>query len=105
MINKNPFKNIYINNIAKWISFGFALSIISLFITLVIFIFSYAIKGFQAFGFANILFQGDFAATNSQYSFWVPFSITILTSLIAIIIAIPLGIKSALFLKYRLHKK
>ena len=105
MINKNPFKNIYINNIAKWISFGFALSIISLFITLVIFIFSYAIKGFQAFGFANILFQGDFAATNNKYSFWVPFSITILTSLIAIIIAIPLGIKSALFIKYRLYKK
>lgn len=106
MVNKNPFrKNILINNISKWISFTFALSIILLFLTLVIFIFSYAVKGFQQFGFVDILFQGDFTSTTNKYSFWIPFSITILTSLIAIIIAIPLGVKSAIFIKYRLYKK
>ena len=105
MKNKNPFRNIYINNIAKWISFSFALSIISLFITLIVFILIYAIKGFNEYGFVNILFQGDFSTTTNQYSFWIPFSITLLTSLLAIVIAVPLSIKSALFIKYRLNKK
>ena len=93
------------NDIAKWTSLGFSFFVITLFLVLVIFIFVFAIKGFINFGFVNILFSGKFNPSSSQYSFWVPFCITIITSAIALCIAAPVGIKVALFAKYRLPKK
>lgn len=93
------------NDIAKWTSLGFSFFVITLFLVLVIFIFVFAIKGFINFGFVNILFSGKFNHSSNQYSFWVPFCITIITSAIALCIAAPVGIKVALFAKYRLPKK
>ncbi|WP_022935551.1 phosphate ABC transporter permease PstA [Mesomycoplasma moatsii] len=93
-----------LNKIAKWTSLTFSLFMILLFVVLVIFIFIFAIQGFVNFGIVNILFSGKFDASKDQYSFWIPFSITILTSLIALIIAVPIGIRVALFTKYRLPK-
>lgn len=93
------------NEIAKWSSLSFAFIVISIFIVLVIFILFLAIKGFINFGFVNVLFSLNFDPSNDKYSFWIPFSITILTSFFAICLAAPIGIKVALFTKYRLPKK
>ena len=59
-----------------------------------------AIKGFQEYG-GEILFSGSF----ETHSFWIPFSVTLLTSVIAILLSVPIGIRVAIFTKYRLHKK
>ena len=103
MKKENKFKRF--NEIAKWTSFGFSFFVIALFIVLVIFILFFAIQGFINFGIVNILFSGKFNQSNDQYSFWIPFCITLVVSTIALCIAAPVGIKVALFTKYRLPKK
>ncbi len=89
-----------INSIVKNVSMGFSLLMGIIFATLVIFIIIMAIKGFEEYGW-NILFSGDF----EKHSFWVPFSVTVLTSGIAILASVPIGIKVAIFTKYRLSKR
>ena len=94
-----------LNNVLMWTSIGFSTLMISIFLVLVGFILWYAIEGFRNFGIKNILFDSKFDSSEDKYSFWMPFSITLLTSVFALAIAIPMGIKVALFTKYRLSKK
>ncbi len=103
--NKNDSKHKILNEFAKWSSFSFSLIIVLMFVILVVFILIFAIKGFKNFGFVNILFSSSFNPSKDQYSFWIPFSITLLTSTIALIVAVPLSVKVALFTKYRFPKK
>lgn len=103
--NNSILKQKRINKIAYGTSIFFSFFVISLFVALVAFILIFAIQGFVNFGFTNILFKFEFNPSSNQYSFWVPFSITLVTSAIAVLIAAPIGIKVALFTKYRLPKK
>lgn len=103
--NDSILKQKRINNIAHGTSLFFSFFVISLFIALVVFILIFAIQGFVNFGFTNILFNFNFNPSLDQYSFWAPFSITLVTSTISVLIAAPIGIKVALFTKYRLPKK
>lgn len=89
-----------VNSFVRLLSISFSLLIGIIFLTLFSFISWMAIKGFQDYGW-NILFSGNF----EDYSFWVPFSVTLLTSCIAILFSVPIGIKVAIFTKYRLHKR
>ena len=75
------------------------------FFALIIFIIYAAIPGFKEYGFKNILFTSTFDLNKGKASIWLPLCITILISLIAIILAGPIGIKTAIFIKYRLPKK
>lgn len=52
---------------------------------------------------ADILFTNKLNGT--QFSFWLPFSVTIITSILALLIAAPLGIHTAIFIKFRINKK
>ena len=101
IINKNK----KLNNALMWTSIAFSALMITIFLILVGFILGYAIEGFKNFGIKNILFDSKFDSSQDKYSFWMPFSITLLTSVFALAIAIPMGIKVALFTKYRLSKK
>ena len=92
-----------INRLAQITSLGFALLIAAILLTVVGFILIFAIDGFQTYGFSNLLFQGQFDRNTERYSFWVPFSVTLLTSAGALLVAAPLGIKVAIFTKYRLR--
>lgn len=72
------------------------------------FIFWKSITGFKDFGIENILGTLTFDLTSgvgSAVSFWSPFSATLFTTLIALLIAVPLGIKTAVFIKFRVRKK
>ena len=71
------------------------------FVALIGFIIYASVPGFQFYGFINILFSGEFDLSKNQASIWLPMAITLLTTFIAIIIAGPLGIKSSVFIKYR----
>ncbi len=74
-----------------------------IFITLVVFITINAIQGFKDYGFSNIIFTGKF--NDVEKSFWLPFSVTMLSSLIALLVALFLGVKSAIFIKFRMNSK
>lgn len=101
---KNIDKKNRSNTLMRYSSFCFAFFLIGIFLTLLLFILFFAIEGFKNFGFKNILFQVDFNQSNNKFSFWIPFSVTVLTSLIALCIAVPVGIKVAILTKYRLKK-
>lgn len=75
------------------------------FFALIIFIVYASIPGFKEYGIQNILFTSTFDLANNKASIWLPLCVTILISLIAIIFAGPIGIKTAIFIKYRLPKK
>ncbi|MGL5308579.1 MAG: phosphate ABC transporter permease PstA [Metamycoplasmataceae bacterium] len=87
------------NQFVKYLSMGSSLLLGVIFATLLGFIAYMASKGFQEYGF-DILFS----ANADDNSFWIPFSVTALTSGIAILVSVPIGIKVAIFTKYRLHK-
>ncbi len=84
-----------------FLSWVFAL----VFFALIIFIIYASVPGFKEYGIKNILFTSTFDLANNKASIWLPLCVTILISLIAIIFAGPIGIKTAIFIKYRLPKK
>lgn len=83
-------------------NFTFLISLLLgiLFILLVVFITTEAIRGFVDFGFSNIIFTNKFNQT--EKSFWLPFSVTLITSLLALMLALFFGVKTAIFIKFRL---
>ena len=84
-----------ITSILSWL---FAL----IFVALIGFIIYASIPGFKFYGIVNILFSGKFDLSKNQASVWLPTLITLLTTTIAILIAGPLGIKTSIFIKYRI---
>lgn len=96
-----------INNdkIVKNLSLIISILLVIIFLSIVIFIGIYSYKGFKNIGINNILFTGEFNLSINKYSFWLPFSITLLTSTLSIVIAAPLGIKTATFIHFRINKK
>ena len=71
------------------------------FLALIGFIVYASIPGFQQYGFNSIIFSSVFDLQKNQASVWLPLCITIISAGIAILIAGPIGIKSAVFIKYR----
>lgn len=75
------------------------------------FIFYRAIQGFSSYGLKAILgttnfdISGTAGESGTQVSFWMPFTATLITTFIALLIAVPLGIKTSVFLKFRVNKK
>lgn len=102
-IENKKTNKVKLNRIFNNFTFCISLLLGIIFLLLVIFITIEAINGFSKFGIANILFTGKFNQT--QKSFWLPFSVTLLTSIIALLIALFLGVKTAIFIKFRLSKK
>ena len=65
-----------------------------------------AIQGFQDYGFSAILLSDKFDINSTDnVSFWLPFTGTVITTLISLLIAVPIGIKTAVVLKFRIKKK
>ncbi|MGL5640153.1 MAG: phosphate ABC transporter permease PstA [Mycoplasmoidaceae bacterium] len=97
------------DSIFKNSSILFSLFLIILFLCLIIFISIKAVEGFELFGIENILFTINFGQAvgdiPAKFSFWLPFTVSILTSLIALIVAVPLGTKTAIFITFRVNKK
>lgn len=98
-------KKINIDKCVKYISCSLSWLFSLIFIALIGFIIYASIPGFQFYGAKNILITGEFDLANNKASVWLPLCITILTSFIAILIAAPIGIKSSIFIKYRIPQK
>lgn len=74
-----------------------------IFLCLIGFIIWASIPGFQVYGIENILFNLKFDLAQDQASIWLPLCVTIITAGIAIIISAPVGIKTAVFIKFRIR--
>lgn len=70
------------------------------------FMFVRTIDGFKSYGFKAILGTLNFNISSTDgVSFWMPFTGTLITTFIALLIAVPLGIKTSVFIKFRVGKK
>lgn len=73
------------------------------FLLLIGFIISESIQGFKFYGWS--IFGGSYDLSKNKASVWLPLCTTIIVSLLAILIASPIGIHTAVFIKYRLPQK
>lgn len=103
-INKNNRKTIF-NNIGKYSSMIISTFVIIILFAILFFILYKSIEGFKFYGFNKILLSNKFNIASGDASFWLPFISTLLTTLIALIIAVPIGIKTSIFIKFRVPKK
>jgi phosphate transport system permease protein len=88
--------------VSKTISMSLSWVFSLIFFALIVFIIYASIPGFKAYGWS--ILGGTFNMQTGQASVWLPLCITLLVSLLAILIAGPLGIKTAIFIKYRVPK-
>lgn len=103
---KNIFsKKIFSEKMLKIISLSFTSLIIVLLLSMIGFIIWKSTLAFEHYGIENILFTDKFNFNGKENSFWLPFSMTLLTTFIAVIIAAPIGIKTAIFIKFRVKNK
>ncbi len=105
-------RKIKLNNVFKIVSVVFSSLLILVFLSLIIFIAIKASEIFEKDRYGNpwsiltsINFTNDLADPNGSFSFWLPFSITLITSCFSLIVAVPLGIKTAIFVTFRINKK
>ncbi len=93
------------DKIWNWTTFGISVGLSILFILILIFIIISAIPGIKEFGNKNILGTTEFNLADGKAGVWSPIAITLLLTFGAILIATPIGIKTATFIKFRVHKK
>ncbi|RJS90923.1 ABC transporter permease subunit, partial [Ureaplasma urealyticum] len=111
-LNSQQTKKIIFNKkikdkLAKTLVISFAWLFSICFIGLVVFIIIRSIPGFEAYGLKNIFWSKNFNLADyaAGSSVWFPLAITLLVSFGAIIIAAPIGIKTATFIKFRIKNK
>ncbi len=99
------------NKFKKWLNQGLlgktlavlvALLALAIFVSLIIFLIIKAIPAFKDFRIFNTT---DFELSGKDASIWMPLSITLLVSLLSILIATPIAIKTATFIKFRMSEK
>lgn len=104
MSKKNTSNKIITEIVAKYLSlFVSCISAVILFGILGFVIYE-AVLGIQNYGWDSI-FGNQFNLSAGQVSFWLPFFATFLTTLISLLIATPVGIKTAVFIKFRINEK
>lgn len=106
MKNNNLYENKTVkDNIWKWVSFSLACFLMILFILVFVFIIISSIPGFEAYGIKNIFGTTEFLLAKEKAGIWSPIAITLLLTFGAVLIATPIGIKTATFIKFRLSIK
>lgn len=93
------------DNFWRWTSFIFCSLLILIFIAIFIFIVISAIPGIKAFGIDSIVGSTEFNLALGKAGVWSPIAITLLVAFGAILIAAPVGVKTATFIKFRINKK
>ena len=92
-----------IDGMSKGIIFLFASSSIVALVLMVSFILKEAIPSYKEFGFFHMYFTSDFS-TEGGYGIWSALTITLLTSIISVAIALPLSLRTAIFIRFRVKR-
>ncbi|XQP56011.1 MAG: ABC transporter permease subunit [Mycoplasmoidaceae bacterium] len=98
-------KRIGKDTVVKWTTGFFGILFWVLFLGVIAFIIYGSIPGWQAYGFENIFGTSTYDLANGKAGAWLPLCITVMVATLAIIIAGPVGIKTATFLKFRIPNK
>ena len=91
--------------VAKGITGAFGILFWVLFIGVIAFIIYGAIPGFKAYSFNSIFGTGTYNLENGKAGVWLPLCVTMLVSGLALLIAGPVGIKTATFIKFRIPQR
>lgn len=91
---------IRLNRCAKIICKFFAWLFSLIFVALIGYIIYESIPGWKAYG-SSILFSSSYDLPSHKASVWLPLSITLLVVVGAMLVAVPLAIKTATFIKFR----
>ena len=91
--------------IAKGITGAFSILFWVLFIGVIAFIIYGAIPGFKAYKFSSIFGTTTYNLEEGKAGVWLPLCVTMTVAGLALLIAAPIGIKTATFIKFRLPKK
>lgn len=107
--SESRIKNIFIyDSISKYFTLFVSLLIGLILFGILGFILYRSILGFSVYGINNILLSDEFILNGTAgqgVSFWLPFTSTLLTTSISLLIATPIGIKTAVFIKFRVRPK
>lgn len=90
---------------AKVVTAAFSVLFLALFIGVIAFIIYGSIPGWKTYGFMNIFGTSVYDLENGKAGAWLPLCITVMVAGLAIIIAAPVGIKTATFIKFRIPNK
>ncbi|MBQ0045639.1 MAG: ABC transporter permease subunit [Mycoplasma sp.] len=90
---------------AKAVTAAFSVLFLVLFLGVIAFIIYGSIPGWQKYGFVNIFGTSVYDLENGKAGAWLPLCITVMVAGLAIIIAAPVGIKTATFIKFRIPDK
>lgn len=90
---------------AKIVTAAFSVLFWALFLGVIAFIIYGSIPGWKAYGFVNIFGTSVYDLENGKAGAWLPLCITALVASLALIIAGPVGIKTATFIKFRIPDK
>lgn len=96
------------NKVFKIITQLLTWGLILFFLILIIFIIVKSVPGIEYYGFNNIIFNNKFNINDpnsKDASVWLPLAITFLISIGALILAIPIAIKTATFIKFRIKNE
>ncbi len=97
IIKPRPVNERYLDNVFKWTAQIFALTIALVLIWITVQVAIAAVPAIKQFGL-NFLFQSSWNPVKSEYGVWPAIYGTIVSSFIALLIAVPIGIGVALFL-------
>ena len=100
------FRKIKLNRdlLGKLLSSFFAWLMVVIFVVIIIFVVISAIPGFEFFGLGGILGTVEYNLADKKASIWSPLSVTLLVSFGSLLLATPIGVKTATFIKFRLNK-
>ncbi|OYD26681.1 phosphate transport system permease protein [Mycoplasma testudineum] len=93
------------NSLFKYTTMIFAWLVVLILIGVVIFIFVGSIDGWKEYGLSIFSDSFKLSGENKSASIWLPLSITIIVTTISILIALPIGVKTAIFLHFRVKEK
>ncbi|GAA5414879.1 phosphate ABC transporter permease PstA [Ureaplasma ceti] len=94
------------NKTVKYTTMFVAWLLVAVFLCLIGYIIWKSVPGFQAYGFNSIILNNKYNindVTKHQASVWLPLTVTIITTVGALLIATPLALKTATFLHFRVR--
>ena len=90
------------DKIAFLLTLFFAILFIVLFLSVISFIIYGSIDGWKTYGLKGIFGTANYNLERKQAGVWLPLVVTLLVSGLSILIAGPIGVKTAIFLKFRI---